>query len=426
MGLYKKIMKCIFSFLLFFSVAVQAETLTSILPQLMLADFEIKKVQAELKSSELSIDQYNAGWLPQLNLIVSEGWEKLNQQVKTDRWRREWGVAMTQLITDFGTTSSAINAAEKRFAKKTIDLQSIKQTVTFFGIKAYLNVYQQKEQLRYAKSSEENIKKQTGMEEARVKQGSGFSTDVLQSKSKLASAYARTARADGEFIKALNDFRSLYQFAPKDLESFIPPGIPRQYIPKKLEDALSIASEFNTDIVKSKFDVEIAQTDITAARSKHFPTITLKGNVKHKRNDQGIIGIKEEYRAGVEFNLPLFSGGKDQAGLSRSYADLNAMKDQRLHVRREVDKKVRNAWQDFQTDQINAGFLRNSANISEQFLVLARQERKLGRRSLIDVLSEENSYINALQAAIKAETSVLLSAYALLKEMGILNAKMVY
>jgi adhesin transport system outer membrane protein len=286
--------------------------------------------------------------------------------------------------------------------------------------------YQQKEQLRYAKSSEENIKKQTGMEEARVKQGSGFSTDVLQSKSKLASAYARTARADGEFIKALNDFRSLYQFAPKDLESFIPPGIPRQYIPKKLEDALSIASEFNTDIVKSKFDVEIAQTDITAARSKHFPTITLKGNVKHKRNDQGIIGIKEEYRAGVEFNLPLFSGGKDQAGLSRSYADLNAMKDQRLHVRREVDKKVRNAWQDFQTDQINAGFLRNSANISEQFLVLARQERKLGRRSLIDVLSEENSYINALQAAIKAETSVLLSAYALLKEMGILNAKMVY
>jgi len=30
-------------------------------------------------------------------------------------------------------------------------------------------------------------------------------------------------RADGEFIKALNDFRSLYQFAPKDLESFIPP-----------------------------------------------------------------------------------------------------------------------------------------------------------------------------------------------------------
>jgi len=419
-------MRLFFAILMLFSVAVRAETLTSVLPQLMLTDFEIKKVKAELKSSELSIDQYNAGWLPQLNLMVSEGWEKLNQQVKTDRWRREWGVAMTQLITDFGTTSSAINAAEKRFAKKTIDLQSIKQTVTFFGIKAYLNVYQQKEQLRYAKSSEENIKKQTGMEEARVKQGSGFSTDVLQSKSKLASAYARTARADGEFIKALNDFRSLYQFAPKDLESFVPPGIPRQYIPKTLVDALSIASEFNTDIVKSKFDVEIAQTDITAARSKHFPTITLKGNVKHKRNDQGIIGIKEEYRAGVEFNLPLFSGGKDQAGLSRSYADLNAMKDQRLHVRREVDKKVRNAWQDFQTDQINAGFLRNSANISEQFLILARQERKLGRRSLIDVLSEENSYINALQAAIKAETSVLLSAYALLREMGILNAKMVY
>jgi len=416
-------------FLLFLSISsfTKADSLPVILPTLLTSDFKIKQATSELASARFFIDQKNADWLPQLNLKISEGWENVfvaNRGV-TDLQRREWGLSFTQLITDFGMTSGSVEVANVKFTKKKIDLQAIKQKVIFSGIKAYLEIYRLKEQLRYAQLSEKNIKKQTGMEEARVQRGSGFSTDVLQSKSKLANAFARTARAQGELAKAINNFTTLYQFAPKVLTDFNLPDAPVKFLPETINQTIAIAQEFNTAIIQAKFDVNIAQADITAARSKHFPTIAFNADIIHRHNDYGQFGDKEEYRVGIDLNMPIFSGGRDQAGLDQSYADLNAKKDKSLDVQRDVEKKVRNAWQDLQTDQLNAHYLRNSATISEEFLVLARQERKLGRRSLIDVLSEENSYINALEAAVSAETSVFISSYRLLEAMGILNQHMV-
>jgi TolC family type I secretion outer membrane protein len=408
------------------SCSVRAESLPDLLPTLMKTDFEIKQFEAQLKSSEFAVDQKNAAWLPKVDLMMSEGWEKLYQAAPSERMRREYKLSLVQLLTDFGATSSAVGAARKRYAKKIIDLRAKKQATMFSGIQVYLEVHKNKEKLRYAKMSEANIKKQTGMEEARVQRGSGFSSDVLQAKSKLARAYARTARTNGDLAKSINNFKSLFQFVPRDINGFVQPSIPHRFLPVSLDEAIEISRGLNTGILKAQMDVEISQMDITAARAKHFPKLEFKGDLKHKHHDAGIMGTKQEYKAAIELNLPIFSGGKDQAGLSKAYSDLNAKKDKNLDIYRDIEQQVRNAWQDFTTDQINAGFLRNSANISEEFLVLARKERKLGRRSLIDVLSEENSYINALESAVTAETSVLVSAFKLLKVIGVINEGMIY
>ena len=123
--------------------------------------------------------------------------------------------------------------------------------------------------------------------------------------------------------------------------------------------------------------------------------------------------------------MPLYAGGKDLYGLRKSAPDLSAKMEKLDKAMRDVEAKVRNAWQDLITDETNSGFLRNSANISGEFLTLARKERKLGTRSLIDVLSEENSYITALDSAVSAETDLIISAFELLQEIGTLEVAMV-
>ena len=82
---------------------------------------------------------------------------------------------------------------------------------------------------------------------------------------------------------------------------------------------------------------------------------------------------------------------------------------------------MRNAWQNLQTSQLNAGFLRNQANISGEFLALARKERKLGTRTLLDVLAGETSFISSISAAVAAESARDLAAYNLLFAMGVLS-----
>ena len=71
----------------------------------------------------------------------------------------------------------------------------------------------------------------------------------------------------------------------------------------------------------------------------------------------------------------------------------------------------------------NALFLRNQANISGEFLRLARKERRLGRRSLLDVLSGETVEINASSDATNAENQVIVAAYNMLFVMGDLKVE---
>ena len=81
-------------------------------------------------------------------------------------------------------------------------------------------------------------------------------------------------------------------------------------------------------------------------------------------------------------------------------------------------RQARNAWQQLITAKANAEFLNNQANIAGEFLELARKERQVGRRELIDVLAGETALINASSDAAQAEAAVITAAYSLLNAMG--------
>ena len=406
---------------------VQAELLSEILPGLMETDDEISQVEAELEGAQHEIRIKQAGWYPTVDVTLSKGYEDQQKPADDDTMfnRREHKIEVKQLVTDFGATAAGISKAQLQYEKKANDLQAKRQTITITALKAYLNLMKDTDKLAYAKQSEGNIKKQTGMEEARVARGSGYSTDVLQSKSKLAGAYAKTARAEGSLVKARNEYRAVFGVEPGDVKSFRKPEMPTEFLPKTLEEALDMAYRKNTSLRGSNYDVEIARKDIKTAKTKFYPTIKANVDKKFKKDDGGTAGKKNEFKAHFELKMPLYAGGKDLYGLRKSDTDLSAKMEKLDKSMRDVEEKVRNAWQDLITDKTNAGFLRNSANISGEFLTLARKERKLGTRSLIDVLSEENSYITALDSAVSAETDLIISAFELLQEIGTLEVAMV-
>ncbi len=62
--------------------------------------------------------------------------------------------------------------------------------------------------------------------------------------------------------------------------------------------------------------------------------------------------------------------------------------------------------------------LNQQADILKEFLELAKKERKMGTRSLLDVLNGEVNYITALGSAIAAGEDTKIAAYTLLFTMG--------
>lgn len=404
-----------------FSSSTQAESLDELLTGLIKKHETIKAAEANVSAAKNGVKKAWGDWLPQLDLTAYAGVEQQAKHYPTKTLEpydpRKAEFELTQLVYDFGKTGSAIKKAELTLRQREATLVSARQRLIQQGISAYLNVLKSVKIFQFARHSEANVQKQTGMEEARVREGVGYSTDILQAKQQLAGAQARRVRFQGALVNAINRYRNVFKAEP-DVETMRLIKVPSSMLPATLEDGLKTAIENNPQILSQRYALEIAKQSVRSAFSEFFPTVELIGKAQFKYDDGGVEGQKDEYLGKVELTYPLLAGFADLAELRSSKDSVNTSQNQLTEIEEQIREQTRNAWQNIITKRNDATFLKNQADLSAQFFKLAQKERQLGRRSLLDVLSGETTLINAKSDALAAEYDMLIAAYDLLAAMG--------
>lgn len=403
------------------AVVAHADPLEALLPPLLADHERIKAAQSDMESAEYARRGAWGAYLPSVSVTGDYGYErhlKGGGTADTSSPFAEVNVGVDQLVYDFGKTGAAISTADKQQQLATLTLESVRQGLLLEGASAYITLLKAVETLRYARQSEESVKRQTGMEEYRVQRGSGISTDVLQTRAQLAGARATRVAAEGALVTAINRFRNVFRHDVGDLKTYSRPTLPLDRLPATVEDAIAIALDHSLTLKQAALTVEVADQGVRTARSKFYPSVDVSLDYSFKDDSAGTLYKRTEKRAMVEVTYPLFAGGTDYYGYQSAIRSVSSAKDRLAESRRGVEERVRNAWQDLETKRSTAEYLRNQANITGEFLDKARKEQQLGNRSLLDVLSGETNFINTVSAAVAAETDMAISVYTLLWEMG--------
>ena len=401
--------------------ASRAEGLETLLPYVIENHDRVRASKSSLTAARNRAREALGGWYPTLSQTANAGHETQENDGGADTRTgfSEYDFSLTQLLWDFGSTNASIDKARLEVEAARFDLIETRQSLILEAITAYMNTIRSNAALGFAKDSEENIRRQTGLEEALVGLGSGFSTDVLQAKTQLAGAQARRAQSEGGLVNALNRFQAIFGRKPDSIEALAPVPYPAAFLPLSLTQATDVALETNPSLKNAILDADIAKEDVRIARADNFaPKIEASAERKLKKNVGGTIGPKQESLAKVEMTFDFNLGFTAVNTLRASESDLSASTYTAADTRRTIEEQVSNAWQQLETAKQTASHLNNQANIAAAFLELARNERQLGRRSLIDVLSGETNLINAKSDALSAETDVLLAAYGLLAATG--------
>ena len=405
--------------------SVSAEPLNVVLPELLKAHENVLAGQQDLGAAQDQVDDAKGDYLPSVDLTANTGYEyqdKAPGSTTTSTGFREISVGATQLIWDFGKTLSQIDRSKISVQQAELQLKNTEQSLILEGVTAYLNLLRVNDILRFARESEDSIKKQTGLEEALVERRSGLRTDVLQAKSTLAGAQAVRAGSEGQLINATNRYRAVFKNEPGDLSRFKRPRVPLDKIPEDLELAIEIALENNLGLKVARLALDAARKTSDINKSTLWgPKVEMAADFNYKRNVSGTLDNKIEKLVKVEATYPLYSGGSDLATYNASLKASKGVSLRIVNQRRIVEEQVRNAWQAVQTSRLQAEFLRNQTNISAEFLELARTERKLGKRSLISILTQETGFIASASAALSAETDELLAYFNLLFAMSSLD-----
>ncbi len=404
-------------------------TLSEILPPLLNKHELIKAAEARRNQAYQRIKQIVANKYPQLNLSVQGAREYINfpgdipRSIKTKNIE---AVTLEQLISDFGLTDATFREAKAAYEQAKAQLEAIRQQVMFQGALAFLNLIKTREQLKYALKSEKRIKDLTGMEEIMLKKGAGVSSNVLQVKARLAGARALRVRTEGEYILAKNRFKSIFKYLPTDEEiaTFTLPRDVEKKLPPSLNEAIAWALKNNPKIRMGKFALQAARYAYMARKRVFFPKLSLFGNLIRRENDDGITGIRKDAVLGIKLDYNIFAGGRDLATRNMAYSSMISTQEQLQNLKNKVEEEVRNAWQNLLTYKANYKLLQNQANIVNAFLKLAIKERKLGTRTLLDVLSGELEYINAQSNAVASKVDTIAATYNLYYAMGKFNIEL--
>lgn len=406
-----------------FPVGAQAAGLPDLLPD-MLATHE--RVQAATQAQDAAAfrqRQAESGWYPKLDLVgdFSQEFYDTNKQALRNNYRNIQKLRGTQLLYDFGKTDSVIAqmgaTAEQAEQRKVL----IRQALLLEGVTSYVNLLKHVRTLGYAMQSVESFKKQSGIEEVLVEKGAGLSSDVLQAKYKLSGALGTQVAVEGQLANAKSRFLAVYGFEVSDADvlDFEPPLVPYERIPASLDEAIEIARTENPELLMAQKSVQMAEAALDSANAKFYPSFNAFWEYWRKENDAGQKDtVQLEQRFGVEYTYNLLNGGGDMQAVEAAVRDrdsgVNSLKD----MERTIEERIRTAWQNLLTARARAEWFRSQASILEGFLELARKERTLGNRSLLDVLAAETDFYNAQIQLVGAEYDQMIEAYNLLYAMG--------
>lgn len=409
----------------FMSSSACSNELGTYLEDLLGKNNQIKSYEAKKEQAEEKLWQAKSKYMPRVDASAQAGKETIAREVGeySSKDRSYVNVKSTQLVTDFGKTSAGIARARGLMRQAELQLNLVRKQVLLEGITAYLQVLQAREQLHYAKKSEKNIREQTGMEETLVRKGAGLSSDVLQAKAQLSGAMALRVRAEGDLETALSRFQAVFHTVldEGEIATLTTPAIREDNIPLTKDEAVSQALKANPRLLVLRKALDVAGRDIDIQQGNLLPTVNLFAELEYKENDAGIRGYRKDTRGGVEVNYNLFSSGGDWASFKAARKNRVSVLKNLEYEQKQVEKRARNDWNNFLVQTKNHRLLQNQARIANEFLELAKKERKLGNRSLLDILAGETEYIRSVSDAVAAEISRKLAVYKLLYTTGDLS-----
>ena len=186
--------------------AARAESLPDLLLNLIENHDRINAAKNDLEAAHSRIRETRGAWFPEMQVDFNNGFQKRTNPGTQDTTKRfnETTLSITQLLWDFGKTNTDVTISEKNHETAAISLHRVRQDLILEGITAYIQVYSASRRLTLSRQSEDNIKVQTELEDARV---AGGSVGCLLGKS-TALSFRQVSEGDAIYYLAQFPFKT--------------------------------------------------------------------------------------------------------------------------------------------------------------------------------------------------------------------------
>lgn len=395
---------------------------------------EIGQAVENREAIEFELRQARGLYLPSVDLEASVGVRRLDNPsrrgvgIEDDPlYPSEVGLSVTQKLFDGGGRRAELERQAARVDSASFRVLERSETIALQVVREYLEYLLQ---IQIVNESRANLGFHQSMLSdisSLISGGALTEADRQQAQERALSAKARLKEAEEELEAAKIRF---YKLVGKPLTNPVMPASVASALPRSLDAAIGIARANNPRIKVANADIDVADAQVDAARSKMFPEITAEGRARTGYDIDGADGRTHDLQARVVARWNLYRGGIDVAN---EQEQIRRASEQRLVLHqayREVEEAVRISWDRRQRQIDLSNTLRDQAATNARLVSSYREQLVVGQRSLLDVLGAQNTRysVNVLSktaqyAALFAEYRILAATGTLLNTMHLQSAK---
>lgn len=341
------------------------------------------------------------------------------------------GLSSQLMLFDGFSNYANINSTKASENSSELSLDRTVQSTILQTHTNFLNVVRTYELMKVSEDNLKRSQRQLEQIEESNKVGSAALADVYRQRVQVGTDELGLIDAQSNYEKAKLalvaflgvDFNNEYKFdftgIPQDIDTTEFASVNAKYT--DFNGLMSTAMEKRPDYQSSVENLNSADALVTGAKGAYYPTVSASGSYGFDNTELSNISDDKNLSISLNISLPIFSGFSLQSQVEQAEVGRNIASEQVKQAERQVRVDVRSALLDLDAAEKQVHVTQTSVTSAAMDQQIAEEKYHLGAGTLLDLLTANANYTNALSNKVNAVTGYLLAKKATEFVLGIIT-----
>lgn len=333
---------------------------------------------------------------PQLSISGAHAWNDFNTHDGTsERYAtNRASLQARQVLLDLSGTRRA-KAAKARTTQTRQERDAMRMDITLDLLQRYLEALAASEEIVYLESEKKSVAGQLERLRRMHERQMAKITDVYETEAYHATLLANELKARNARAVALEKLREITGIPVNDVPPVTRKRLP--FSPGKVEQWVNDGLQRNPELQALKKAMEAESLSVASTRAEHWPRLSLVASETY--SDSGYDN-RESARydvasVGVQLDIPLYEGGRVNAGVRETQARYEIARLQHETRRRELEQEIRAAYLSTISDHALIDATTQAVLAQERTRDAQVRAHELGVTTIVDVLDAERRLFKA-------------------------------
>jgi outer membrane protein len=373
-----------------------------------------------------------SGYLPQINLDA--GYNRNRQDINTSEFtpQREgetayyndynYGLSLSQAIYR-REAMLQMRQADASIDQALAELEAAEQDLIVRVATEYFGVLAANDNLTFTTAAKEAVARQLEQAKKRFEVGLIAITDVKEAQAQYDTAVADEIRAQNNLENAYESLAVVTGVRRTDLAKLIEDIPLLRPNPDEINAWVERAQTDNRSLAAARAAVEVAHDSVALARAGRHPTLDFVASAQRSDVGEGsFFGERntDDALIGLQFNLPIYTGGFNQANTRQAAAELESAQQQLVETQRRTVQQTRDAYLGVISGISQVEAFARAVESNEAALEATEAGFEVGTRTSVDVLIAVQRAAGALRDYASSRYTYILNGFSLKQAAGTL------